>query len=102
MKKFLIVLMALLTMVAFASVPNAEAKKVKVLKAVGTVTESMADKITIKPAKGEPMSFAVTKDTKIKGKVAVDGKVTVIYTKAANGSMTATAVKVASVNKTKK
>jgi hypothetical protein len=101
MKRFLVVLVALLTMAAFLSVSDAEAKKVKAMKAKGTVTESVADKITIQPAKGDPMTFAVTGDTKVKGEVAVDAKVTVTYTKAADGTMTATAINVTPAKKKK-
>ena len=99
MKRFLVVLIALLTMAAFVSVPDAAAKKAKALKATGTVTESAADKITIKPAKGDPMTFAMTGDTKVEDEVAVDANVTITYTKAADGTMTATAIQVTPAEK---
>jgi hypothetical protein len=102
MKRFFVVLIALLTMAAFVSVPDAAAKKTKVLKAKGIITEYVkAEKITIKPAKGEPMTFAVTADTKLNGEVTVDAKVAVTYTKAAGGTMTATAIQVAPAKKKK-
>jgi hypothetical protein len=101
MKRFLVVLIALLTMAAFLSVSDAEAKKVKAMKAKGVVTESVADKIVIQPAKGDPMTFAVNADTKVKGEVAVDAKVTVTYTKAADGTMTAMAINVTPAKKKK-
>jgi hypothetical protein len=101
MKRFLVVLIALLTMAAFLSVSDAEAKKVKAMKAKGIVTESVADKIVIQPAKGDPMTFAVTADTKVKGEVAKDANVTVTYTKAADGTMTATAINVIPAKKKK-
>ena len=55
----------------------------------------------IRPAKGDPMTFAVTDKTKVKGEVADDAKVTVMYTKAADGKMTATAIQVAPAKKKK-
>ncbi|MBC8460249.1 MAG: hypothetical protein H8D67_19870 [Deltaproteobacteria bacterium] len=106
MKRFLVVLIALLTMAAFVSVSDAAAKKAKVLKAKGIVTayDATAEKpaIEIQPAKGDPMTFAVTGDTKVTGEVAKDAKVTVTYTKAADGTMTATAIQVTPPAKKKK
>ena len=102
MKRFLIVLIALLTMAAFVSVSDAEAKKAKVLKAKGIVTAYEAEKtITIQPVKGDALPFAVTADTKLTGEVAVKAKVTVTYTKAADGTMTATAIQVTPAKKKK-
>jgi len=106
MKRFLIVLIALLTMAAFVSVSDAAAKKAKALKATGTVTVYTAataenpGTITIQPAKGGTVTFVVTDKTKVTGEVA-DAKVTVKYTKAADGTMTATAIQVAPAKKKK-
>jgi hypothetical protein len=107
MKRFLIVLIALLTMAAFVSVPDAAAKKAKVPRATGTVTvytAATAEKpgtIEIQPAKGDPMTFAVTGDTKVTGEVAPKAKVTVTYTKAKDKTLTATAIQLAPAKKKK-
>jgi len=100
MKRFLIVLIALLTMAAFVSVPDAAAKKAKALKAKGTVTVYTAataenpGTITIQPTKGGTVTFVVTDKTKVTGEVAEKAKVTVTYKKEGE-TMTATAIQVA-------
>lgn len=100
MKRFLIVLIALLTMVAFVTAADVSAAA-KSQKATGAVTAYEAgNSITVKGAKAD-MTFAVTGDTEVKGEVAVDAKVTVTYTKAADGTMTATAIQVTPAKKKK-
>ena len=97
MKRLSIVLIALLTMVAFVSVAAAEKKatKPKALTATGEVTAFEAGKsIKIKPAKGDEIAFDLTGDTKVAEEVKAGAKVIVTYTEAA-GKMTATAIKVA-------
>jgi len=96
MKRFLIVLIALLTMAAFVSVPDAAAKKPKALKASGVVAVYDKDKntLTITTKDGKDMIFEVAGDAKVKGEVKKDVTVTVTYTEA-DGKMTATAIKVA-------
>jgi uncharacterized cupredoxin-like copper-binding protein len=95
MKRFLIVLIALLTMAAFVSVSDAKTKKPKALKAKGEVTAYETGKtITIQPAKGDPMTFEVDPKAVVKGEVAEKAKVTVTYKKEGE-TMTATAIQVA-------
>jgi hypothetical protein len=107
MKRMLIVMVALLAMVAFASgviaqapaktekpaapaapAPAAEKpkmekpKEAKAMKFGGTVAAYEAGKmIKIKGAKDKEMAFDVTGDTKMKGEVKEGAKVTVMYKK---------------------
>ena len=107
MKRMLIVMVALLAMVAFASgviaqapaktekpaapaapAPAAEKpkmdkpKEAKPMKFGGTVAAYEAGKmIKIKGAKDKEMAFDVTGDTKMKGEVKEGAKVTVMYKK---------------------
>ena len=99
MKKLFIVLIALLTVVAFLSVSDAGAKP-KAMKASGEVTAYDAGKtIPIKGAKAD-MTFAITADTKVTGEVKEGAKVTVMYTKAGD-TMTATSIQAATAKKKK-
>jgi len=109
MKRMLIIMVALLAMVAFASgviaqapaktekpaapaapapAPAAEKPKVekskeaKPMKFGGTVAAYEAGKmIKVKGAKDKEMAFDVTGDTKMKGEVKEGAKVTVMYKK---------------------
>lgn len=105
MKRMLIVMVALLAMVAFASgviaqapaktekpaapaAPAAEKpkmekpKEAKAMKFGGTVAAYEAGKmIKVKGAKDKEMAFDVTGDTKMKGEVKEGAKVTVMYKK---------------------
>ena len=109
MKRMLIVMVALLAMVAFASgviaqapaktekpaapaapapAPAAEKPKVekakapKAMKFGGTVAAYEAGKmIKVKGAKDKEMAFDVTGDTKMKGEVKEGAKVTIMYKK---------------------
>ena len=112
MKKFLFVLIALLTVFAFATGAVAAEKKTTKPQATqvsGTVTiylaASQAEKstgmIAVKDAKGKDWSFDLPADTKIKGEVRKGAKATVTYNKE-SGKMIATAVTVAAVKKASK
>lgn len=105
MKRMLIIMVALLAMVAFASgviaqapaktekpaapaAPAAEKpkmekpKEAKAMKFGGTVAAYEAGKmIKVKGAKDKEMAFDVTGDTKMKGEVKEGAKVTVMYKK---------------------
>ncbi len=109
MKRMLIVMVALLAMVAFASGAIAQApaktekpaapaapapapaaekpkmekpKEAKPMKFGGTVAAYEAGKmIKVKGAKDKEMAFDVTGDTKMKGEVKEGAKVTVMYKK---------------------
>ncbi len=105
MKRMLIVMVALLAMVAFASgviaqapaktekpaapaAPAAEKpkmdkpKEAKAMKFGGAVAAYEAGKmIKVKGAKDKEMTFDVTGDTKMKGEVKEGAKVTVMYKK---------------------
>jgi Cu/Ag efflux protein CusF len=105
MKKILVVLVSLLTMVAFASTvmaqtpaapapaaekaapaapekPKAETKKApKDMKATGTVAGYEAGKMLKVKGKDKEMAFDVTGDTKVKGEIKDGAKVTVMYKK---------------------
>ena len=110
MKRFLLVLMALLTVFAFASgVVAAEKKaaaKSEVTKVTGAVTayiaarqaERMAGTITVKDAKGNDWSFDVPPDTKITGEVTRGVTATVNYKKE-GGKMIASTITVIAVKK---
>ncbi len=113
MKRILIVMVALIAMVAFASgavaqapaktekpaaapekvapapAPAAEkapkAKEAKPSRFAGTVAAYEAGKsIKVKGAKDKEMAFDVTPDTKVKGDVKEGAKVTVLYKKEAD------------------
>jgi hypothetical protein len=112
MKKFLFVLIALLTVFAFATGALAAEKKTTKPQATlvsGTVTAylapSQADKsmgmIAVKDAKGKAWSFDLPSVTKIKGEVTKGAKATVTY-KTESGKMIATAVSVAAAKKASK
>ncbi len=120
MKRMLIVMVALLAMVAFASGAIAQApaktekpaaapaapapaaekpktekpKAAKSMKFGGTVAAYEAGKmITVKGAKNKEMAFDVTGDTKMKGEVKEGAKVTVMYKKEGD-KMMATSISV--------
>ena len=118
MKRMLIVMVALLAMVAFASgviaqapadgpapaaapAPAAEKpkmekpKEAKAMKFGGAVAAYEAGKmIKVKGAKDKEMTFDVTGDTKMKGEVKEGAKVTVMYKKDGD-KMMATSISVA-------
>jgi len=100
MKKLFIVLIALLTVVAFVSVSDG-AGKPKAMKASGEVTAYDAEgkTITIKGAKAD-MTFAIAPDAKVMPEVKVGAKVTVMYTKAGD-TMTASSIKAAAAKRKK-
>ena len=109
MKKFLFVLIALLTVFAFASGALASEKKTtapQAGKVSGTVTvyiaANLADKtagtISVKDAKDKIWAFDVLPDTKITGEVKKDAKVTVAYKKE-GGKTTAASITVIAVKK---
>jgi hypothetical protein len=95
MRKFLIILVALFAMVAFASgvvaqekkaeqpAPVAEkAKAVKAMRTFGTVSAYEAGKtITVKGKKEKEWTFDIAPDAKIKGEVKEGAKVQVRYKK---------------------
>lgn len=90
MKKLFIVMIALLTAVAFVSVSGA-ADKPKAMSASGAVVKYEAGKtITIKGEKAD-MAFKIAADAKVTGEIKEGAKVTVSYTKAGD-EMTATAI----------
>jgi len=120
MKRMLIVMVAILAMVAFASgviaqapakteapaaapaapAPAAEkpkmekSKAAKAMKFGGTVAAYEAGKmIKVKGAKDKEMAFDVTGDTKMKGEVKEGAKVTVMYKKEGD-KMMATSISV--------
>jgi len=107
MKRMLIIMVALLAMVAFASGVMAQApaapapapapekpKMAKPMKFWGTVAAYEAGKmITVKGRKDKEMAFDVTGDTKMKGEVKEGVKVTVMYKKDGD-KMTATSISV--------
>ena len=112
MKKFLFVLIALLTVFAFATGALAAEKKTTKPEATlvsGTVTAylaaGLADKstgmIAVKDEKGKDWSFDLPSDTKIKGEVTKGSKAIVAY-KRESGKMIATAVSVAAEKKASK
>jgi Cu/Ag efflux protein CusF len=127
MKKILILMVALLTLIAFtggamaqapaktekpaaapekaAPAPAAEKPKVekpkvaKSMKASGTVAAYEEGKmITVKGAKNKEWTFDVTPDTKMKGEIKEGAKVTVTYKKEGN-KMVASAISVAKAKK---
>ncbi len=124
MKKNLVVLVTLLTMVAFASVvmaqtptkpaekpvapaaekpkagePKAEKKEApKAMEASGTVAAYETGKMIKVKGKDKEMAFDVTSDTKVKGEVREGAKVTVMFKKEGN-KMVATAITVAAQKK---
>jgi len=109
MKKVLFVLIALLTVFAFAAGAVAAEKKapaVQTGKVTGTVTAfiaaNQADKtagtISVKDAKDKVWAFDVLPDTKITGEVKKEAKVTVAYKKE-GGKTTATSITVIAVKK---
>jgi len=109
MKKCLFVLIALLTVFAFATGAVAAEKKgtaPQAGKVSGTVTTyiaaSQADKtagtISVKDAKDKIWAFDVLPDTKVTGEVKNDAKVTVAYKKE-GGKMIASSIAVIAVKK---
>jgi len=126
MKKNLIVLVALLTMVAFAGgamaqgqtkptapaateksatpgaeKPKAEKEATKAMKATGTVAAYEAGKMLKLKEKEKEMAFDLTADTQVKGEVKEGAQVTVMYKKDGD-KMVATAIHVGSMKKEKK
>jgi len=124
MKKLFVVMIALLTMVAFASsvmaqapakpaepakpVPapapekkapeKAKAEKPKAMKTAGVVAAYEAGKMIKVKGKEKEMTFGVTGDTKVKGEVKEGAKVTVMYKKDGD-KMMATSISVAAEKK---
>jgi hypothetical protein len=124
MKKLFVVMIALLTMVAFASSvmaqapakpaepakpatapapekkapEKAKADKPKAMKAMGVVAGYEAGKMIKVKGKDKEMAFDVTGDTKVKGEVKDGAKVTVMYKKDGE-KMTATSISVAAEKK---
>jgi len=120
MKKVFVVMIALLTMVAFASSvmaqapakpaepakpaapaekPKAEKKETpKAMKATGTVAGYEAGKMIKVKGKDKETTFGVTGDTKVKGEVKGGAKVTVMYKKDGD-KMVATSITVAAEKK---
>jgi hypothetical protein len=120
MKKVFVVMIALLTMVAFASSvmaqapakpapapapapekkapEKAKADKPKAMKATGVVAGYEAGKMIKVKGKDKEMAFDVTGDTKVKGEVKDGAKVTVMYKKDGD-KMTATSISVAAEKK---
>jgi len=109
MKKTLFVLIALLTVLAFATGAIAAEKKAaapQAGKVTGTVTAylaaNQADKtagtISVKDAKEKNWAFDVLPDTKITGEIKKDAKVTVAYKKD-GGKTSATTITVIAVKK---
>jgi len=99
MKKVLVVLVALVTMVAFASLVMAQAPKE--MKATGTVAAGYeAGKMINVKVKDKEMSFDITADTRIKGEVKEGAKVTVKYQKDGD-KMVATSIAVPAAKKAK-
>ena len=126
MKKLFVVMIALLTMVAFASSvmaqapakpaepakpaaapaekpkaekPKAEKKEApKAMKAAGTVAGYEAGKMIKVKGKDKETTFDVTGDTKVKGEVKDGAKVTVMYKKDGD-KMVATSITVAAEKK---
>ena len=112
MKKVLFVLIALVTVVAFATGAVAAEKKAtkpQAGKVSGTVTvyvaanqaDKLAGTISVKDAKDKKWSFDVLPETKITGEVARGAKATVTYKKE-GGKMVATAVSAAAKKKSSK
>lgn len=112
MKKFLVILVALLAMVAFVSgvvaqekkaAPAAEKPKVekpKVPKATGTVVAYEAGKTIKVKAKDKELTFDIAADAKVKGEVKEGAKVTVSYKKEGD-KMIATGISVPAPKKPK-
>jgi hypothetical protein len=110
MKRFLFVLIALLTLFAFGTGAIAAEKKAaaksEVTKVTGAVTayiaakqaEKMPGTITVKDAKGTDWSFDVLPETKITGEVTRGATATVNYKKDA-GKMIANSIAVVAVKK---
>ena len=109
MRKLLLVLVAILTVFAFATGAVAAEKKapaVQTGKVTGTVTVyipvNQQDKtpgtISVKDAKDKVWTCDVVPDTKITGEVKKDAKVTVAYKKE-GGKTTATSVAAIAVKK---
>lgn len=129
MKRVLVVLVSLLTVVAFAGVgmaqapakpaepekaapapapekakaekPKAETKKApKAMKTTGTVAAYEAGKTITVKGKDKEMVFTATGDTKVKGEVKDGAKVTVMYKKDGD-KMIATSITAAAAKKAK-
>jgi hypothetical protein len=120
MKKVFVIVIALLTMVAFASSvmaqapakpaepakpaapaekPKTEKKEApKATKAMGTVAGYEAGKMIKVKGKDKETTFGVTGDTKVKGEVKDGAKVTVMYKKDGD-KMVATSITVAAEKK---
>lgn len=82
MKRFLIMLVALATVLAFASGSFAAEKKAAVPKASGIVVAYEEGKmIKIKGAKDQEWTFDIAADANVKGEVKEGAKVTVMYKK---------------------
>ena len=121
MKKVFVIMIALLTMVAFASSVMAQApakpaeagearcssgrkaqrpkeEAPKAMKATGTVAGYEAGKMIKVKGKDKETTFGVTGDTKVKGEVKDGAKVTVMYKKDGD-KMVATSITVAAEKK---
>jgi len=100
MRKFLFIMTALLTIVAFAAGAVAQEKKApkpkaaKDLKVSGTVLVYVeGSTIQVKDAKDKEWTFGISADTKIEGVPIPNAKVKVTYKKAGEG-MAATSISV--------
>ena len=115
MKKVFVIMIALVTMVAFAgsvmaqapakpAAPPAEKPKTekkeapKAMKASGTVAGYEAGKMIKFKGKDKETTYGVTGDTKVKGEVKDGAKVTVMYKKDGD-KMVATSITVAAEKK---
>jgi|MudIll2142460700_1097286.scaffolds.fasta_scaffold148578_3 hypothetical protein len=115
MKKVFVIMIALVTMVAFAgsvmaqapakpAAPPAEKPKTekkeapKAMKASGTVAGYEAGKMIKVKGKDKETTYGVTGDTKVKGEVKDGAKVTVMYKKDGD-KMVATSITVAAEKK---
>jgi len=115
MKKVFVIMIALVTMVAFAGSvmaqapakpaappaekPKAEKKEApKAMKASGTVAGYEAGKMIKVKGKDKETTYGVTGDTKVKGEVKDGAKVTVMYKKDGD-KMVATSITVAAEKK---
>lgn len=94
MKRFLIMLVALVAVLAFVSGAFAAEKKAAAPKTSGTVIAYEEGKtITIKGAKDRELAFDIAPDATVKGEVKEGAKVTVMYKKDGD-KMVATAISV--------
>jgi hypothetical protein len=117
MKKLFVVIIAILTMVAFAgnlmaqapakpaeptkvapAPEKAKTEKPKTMKATGVVAAYEAGKMIKVKGKDKDMAFDITGDTKVKGEVKEGAKATVMYKKDGD-KMIATSISIAAEKK---